>query len=86
MFSGLAIITMIKYKIQIEYLFKNEKIQKRTQYSVNGFIVVLIVGSFLLPTLSVNKHVSNSVTKTLNILLQTSLLVSLSVASALNTS
>jgi hypothetical protein len=81
MFTALAIITMLKYKICIHYTFANQKIPTKVQLGIWAFTGVTVLVCILLPSLTVDPYISDRGCKWMNVLVQTSLLLSLSGAS-----
>lgn len=83
MFTALAIITMLKYKLRIEYTFKSQKIPISIVWGINCFTGMVVICCVFLPTVTTDRHVSDKAVLVLEIILQSCLLISLSVSSAL---
>lgn len=78
MFTALAILTLLKYKLKIRYTYKREKIPKNIILFVRIFIVCTILGCLLLPGLTIDRKISNKGAKVMNGLFQTFYLLLLS--------
>jgi hypothetical protein len=66
MFTALAIITMLKYKLKIDFAYKNNQIPARTVYLIWLISIFTVIGCILLPTLTKNKNFSDKATRIMN--------------------
>lgn len=55
LFTALAIITLMKYKLRVYFLLLNEKVPTQIRVSINCFILLTIAGFIILPTASISK-------------------------------
>jgi hypothetical protein len=78
MFTALAILTILKYKLKILYGYKREKIPVKTIWFVWMFIICTVFGCLLLPTLTVDRKISDKGVKIMNGIFQPFYLVFLS--------
>lgn len=81
MFTALAIITMFKYKVNIYYTCAKQKIPTRVKLGIWAYTVLTVVFCILLPSLTVDRNISDRGCYAMNIIVLTSLLVTLSAAS-----
>lgn len=80
----MAIITLIKYKLRIEYAYLDEIIPNTMVWAVNSYTVLIVFLSFLLPSLTIDRKISDVANKAINYALQGFILISLSALSLFN--
>lgn len=67
MFTALAITTMIRYKITIEYSFVNSHIPKMLKTFIWGSTSYLILACIILPAVSIDNNVSDLANRLINL-------------------
>ncbi len=83
MFTALAIITMLKYKVRLNFVFKNEKIPNSVTLLLHFFTAFTVLGCIVLPLMMVDPHISDRATRITNYTVQFSYLLTLSATSLL---
>ena len=82
MFTSLAILCLIEYKAGLLYGFENQPIPRRFKYSLVAMALYIVFMSILLPSLTIDRSISNTGCKAMNFIVQTSFLIAMSGLSA----
>lgn len=83
MFTALAIITLLRYKVRLNFVFKNEKIPDSVTLSLHFFAAFTVIICIILPLLTVDPKISDKASHYMNLTIQSGYLIGLSITSFL---